>query len=169
MQWRSEITKVAWLESKPNWLARLNGVRMLSVPAQVWIAVAACNHCWREGHEGQCHWAGLQEEAARISREAAALQEQQAAYVGRRAADTADLVRREEAAAAFEAGQAQVHGGRRLWGRPATRQIECTRSTVACRQCSSDVICVRLAGSGLTVWDAGRLCSSILQNARHTF
>lgn len=57
------------------------------------------------------------------------MQEQQAAYVSRRAADTADLVRREEAAAAFEAGQAQVHGGRQLWGRhpsewtsPATLQ-----------------------------------------------
>lgn len=50
----------------------------------------------------------VQEEAARISGEAAALLEQQAAYVTKRAADTAELVRREEAAAAFEASQAQV-------------------------------------------------------------
>ena len=38
--------------------------------------------------------------------------------MGRRSADTADLVRREEAAAAFEAGQAQARGGLRLGGRP---------------------------------------------------
>lgn len=55
------------------------------------------------------HLHGLvQEEAARISGEAAALLEQQAAYATKRTADSAELVRREEAAAAFEASQAQV-------------------------------------------------------------
>jgi uncharacterized protein YecT (DUF1311 family) len=49
-----------------------------------------------------------QEREDGIAKSSAALDEAQAAYIARRKADTADLVRREEAAADFEANRTKV-------------------------------------------------------------